>query len=203
MLFHKQNNVISSPFNYIDEEMNDYFSKIESDIIYKIYNTNGIKYFADKKYITELIDKEEFDNFISSLYENLNILINDSVKGSILEHVDYKHINFKLNTTLINEYKNTSLISKSCEYVFDELLEDSLDMFLYAKICNVEFSEILLSTIGLSDFSNIKLKSKHNDELVKRIKGNLLNIKYRIIKINKQQVSDYIYLKNIGQEKTA
>jgi hypothetical protein len=187
--------IIENSYNYIDKEINKYFSTIEADML-----NNKVKF--NKRNISEIINKDEFNKFITSIYENLNIILNDSMENIVLSEID-KIIKFKHNAPLLNEYRNTRLLSEINENIFNELIENTCDYLIYAKILNVDFSNIFISILEIPHISSCFIIEKNKKNIENRLKGNLLNIKCRLKKIFKQQIIDYINLLDIDYEQIA
>lgn len=192
--------VLEIVLSYIENQITDYFVELES----KAKKNIRSKKISYKKIFLNLINKEELNSFIALLYKNLNTMLGDLAVEVSEQSINIDKItNFKINRILINEYENTQLISKLGEDIFNELTEDKFNLFLYAKLFNKDFADMALTKLNLSVLSSPVLIKKHNGDLEKRVQGILINAKYRLIRIIKNQVVGAYYMNCVKAEMTA
>lgn len=192
--------VLEIVLSYIENQITDYFVELES----KAKKNIRSKKISYKKIFLNLINKEELNSFIALLYKNLNTMLGDLAIEVSEQSINIDKItNFKINRILINEYENTQLISKLGEDIFNELTEDKFNLFLYAKLFNKDFADMALTKLNLSVLSSPVLIKKHNGDLEKRVQGILINAKYRLIRIIKNQVVGAYYMNCVKAEMTA
>ncbi len=198
MMYNSQ--VLEIVLSYIENQITDYFVELEL----KAKKNIRSKKISYKKIFLNLINKEELNSFIALLYKNLNTMLGDLAIEVSEQSINIDKItNFKINRILINEYENTQLISKLGEDIFNELTEDKFNLFLYAKLFNKDFADMVLTKLNLSVLSSPVLIKKHNGDLEKRVQGILINAKYRLIRIIKNQVVDAYYMNCVKAEMTA
>ncbi|KAB3535752.1 hypothetical protein F8154_05480 [Alkaliphilus pronyensis] len=189
---------INNTFSFIDEEVNQYFLKIENKLLKKISLKKGLYNITKDDIVNQVTKNKDFYDMLASISETLNIEFK-SHSGYVpftLSIKDEKIVNCNFNSSLVNQYKLSHIIADKGEKCLGDVIENSLLGFYSNQLIEViyneiDFTDIVMDVLDVS-FHSKRVFDKHNKDVGNRIKGILLNIKYRLLKAIKEQIHIYL-----------
>ncbi len=180
----------------IDDEIDKYFSSLTLNI------DNFVKkndmYTLNKEYVLCEIFSKDFYMCITKLeFMIRRVIHNEEFVFNVSELEKDKLFNF--NSEIISQYKNTYELSSRIE----ELVDESFEFGFFNNISN-KIVELIVSEINYGEkiFSKIGMSSKtfnikHKEDLYKRLKGIIINIKIRVKMTLKSHMIKYLEVQPI------
>ncbi|KAB3525581.1 hypothetical protein [Alkaliphilus serpentinus] len=190
-------NFIDVTFSLIDEKIQKYFLQVENKLVKNISTKKGLYNINKEEIINKVIKNKDFCSLINSISEALNIEFQEFNGYPFTPSINNEKIiicNF--NSTLINQYKLSHLITEKGEEYFGYIVEKSIlgwfnNQLLEIIYKQMDFTDIMMDALDIN-FQSSRIFSKHQKDVENRIKGILLNIKYRLLRSIKEQICEYL-----------
>lgn len=200
MLPNAINTTITDILLPINNEIDKYFISLERTILDYFKDINI--YEINNDMVLNLIIKDlKFKDFIKKIQSMLNDNFTFNLK------LDMKKILvLQIDDLIFNEYKLSYFFIKAIEKSIDEIIDKNISSYIKNKPTKFVLnkftpSQFILSITGLSSNSYFK---RHQVDIYKRTKGNLLNIKYRLKRELRKSITDNLSIKIINiNSKTA
>lgn len=188
---------LEKSYSCIDNEIGQYFIKIENTILDFINKGNNIYGFQKDDIVKKVFYNNDFKEFLLELI----CQISDQLNSNCFEvsnknfDVDLESISqFNINSTLCSQYRLSYHLAKSIEKNIDE----TISSYLFSGISN-KVTDIFLDNLSPADailsFTNLSSHSfnkRHRVDMERRIKGILLNFKVRLKNNLKSQVYNHL-----------